>query len=150
MNSPETKITGLHPRVVDALSATINEARARGLRVAMQNSLRTPDEQNALYAKGRTAPGSIVTNAKAWESWHCYGLAVDIVFKDERGEWLWDEKLAWQDLGTIGKMFGFQWGGDWTKFPDLPHFQITGKIPNINEAQRLLKEYGIEAVWNLC
>jgi hypothetical protein len=40
--------------------------------------VRTPAEQDAEYAKGRTAPGGIVTQAKGNESPHVWGLAADI------------------------------------------------------------------------
>jgi peptidoglycan L-alanyl-D-glutamate endopeptidase CwlK len=38
---------------------------------------RTMEEQTALYSLGRSAPGRIVTKAKAGESYHNYGLAFD-------------------------------------------------------------------------
>ena len=145
----EIKVTGLHPKFADALSAMLTEAKARGLSVAMHMGLRTPEQQDALYAKGRTVPGSIVTNAKGYESWHCLGLAADIVFKDEKGNWTWSDKCDWDALGQVGKLFGLSWGGDWSRFPDLPHFQMTGKIPSIKEAQKILFEKGIDAVWAL-
>lgn len=143
------KVTGLHPKLADNLSAFLNEAKARGMVVGMHMGLRTWEEQDALYAKGRTTPGSIVTNAPGGMSWHNYGLAVDIVFKDSKGSWTWNEALDWDALGTCGKAFGFTWGGDWTKFPDLPHFQMTGKIPSVREAQKILTEKGLDALWSL-
>lgn len=142
-------VTGLHSKVVEALSTTVNEAKARGMSVAMHMGLRTIKEQDALYAKGRTVPGSIVTNAPGGMSWHNYGLAVDIVFKDSKGIWTWSDKCDWDGLGQVGKMFGFEWGGDWTKFPDLPHFQMRGKIPSIRAAKEILEKEGIEALWAL-
>lgn len=39
---------------------------------------RSGARQDQLYAQGRTRPGEIVTNAKAGQSAHNYGLAVDI------------------------------------------------------------------------
>jgi len=40
---------------------------------------RTMEEQTALFAIGRSAPGKIVTKARAGESYHNYGLAFDWV-----------------------------------------------------------------------
>jgi len=142
-------VTGLHPLVADALSSTINEAKARGLRVALFCGLRKPETQDALYAQGRTVEGKIVTKAKAWESWHNYGLAVDIVFKDKKGNWSWANGNDWKGLGTVGKMFTFEWGGDWKNFPDRPHFQKTGKIQSIREAKEILLNEGLEELWKL-
>jgi hypothetical protein len=40
---------------------------------------RTMEEQTALYSLGRSAPGKVVTKARAGESYHNYGLAFDWV-----------------------------------------------------------------------
>jgi len=40
---------------------------------------RTMEEQTALYSLGRSAPGRIITKARAGESYHNYGLAFDWV-----------------------------------------------------------------------
>ena len=40
---------------------------------------RTMEEQTALFAIGRSAPGKVVTKARAGESFHNYGLAFDWV-----------------------------------------------------------------------
>ena len=145
----EPKVTAICPKVLEATQATITEAKARGLNVALHCGLRIPEQQDALYAMGRTKPGSVVTNAQGYESWHCLGLAVDIVFRDDKGNWTWNDKCAWHELGATGKIFGFSWGGDWTRFPDLPHFQITGRIPNIREAKEIFFRDGIEKLWSM-
>jgi peptidoglycan L-alanyl-D-glutamate endopeptidase CwlK len=143
------KVTGLHPKVADAISAVLTEAKARGMNVGLHMGLRTIEEQDALYAKGRTIPGSIVTKAQGGFSWHNYGLAVDIVFKDSKGNWTWDDSLDWDSLGLLGKMFGLEWGGDWTAFPDLPHFQMRGKIPSVKQAREILLKEGVDKLWSL-
>jgi peptidoglycan L-alanyl-D-glutamate endopeptidase CwlK len=101
-------------------------------------TLRTFAEQDALFAQGRTKPGNRVTNAKGGQSYHNYGLAIDIVLildKDKNGTFetaSWDvksdfdgdKKADWMEVVQIFKRYGFEWGGDW-KFLDLPHFQKT-------------------------
>jgi len=101
-------------------------------------TLRTFAEQNDLYAQGRTKAGKIVTNAKGGESYHNYGLAIDIVLlKDTDGNGSfetasWETNVDfdgdgvadWQEVVKIFKSYGFEWGGDW-KFSDKPHFQKT-------------------------
>jgi len=155
------KVTGLHPKVVDTLEEVLNEAKARGLNVSLHSGLRTAEEQDKLYALGRTIVnpdgksadkpmGNIVTNAQAFSSWHNFGLALDIVFKDSKGNFTWNKSLEeWAQLGVVGKMFGFQWGGDWTKFPDYPHFQMLGKIESISQAKKILFEQGLDKLWAL-
>jgi peptidoglycan L-alanyl-D-glutamate endopeptidase CwlK len=112
-------------------------------------TLRTFAEQDALFAQGRTKPGAIVTKAKGGQSYHNYGLAIDIVLlvdKDKNGTFetaSWDLKTDfdgdgksdWQEVVAIFKRYGYEWGGDW-KFVDAPHFQKTlGK--SIAELQTL-------------
>ena len=64
------------------------QKRVRGWAMEMVNSKippliycgrRTMEEQTALYSLGRSAPGRIVTKARAGESYHNYGLAFDWV-----------------------------------------------------------------------
>jgi peptidoglycan L-alanyl-D-glutamate endopeptidase CwlK len=101
-------------------------------------TLRTFAEQDGLYAQGRTKPGSIVTNAKGGQSYHNYGLAIDIVLlidKDKNGSFesaSWDVKsdfdkdgkADWIEAVQIFKRYGYEAGIDW-KFIDAPHFQKT-------------------------
>lgn len=154
-------IKAIHPKVLDATNQTISEAQQRGMKVGLQMGVRDAVAQDRLYSLGRTLVnpdgktkekpmGTIITNAKGWESWHCFGLAVDLVFKDAKGNWTWNKtSKEWGALGAVGKMFGLSWGGDWTKFPDFPHFQRIGTIPNIHEAKRILEEKGIDALWSM-
>lgn len=100
--------------------------------------LRTFKEQDDLYAIGRTKPGRKVTNAKGGDSYHNYGLAVDIVElldKDKNGTFeaaSWDVnfdadfdgKADWIEVVEIFKRYGWEWGGNW-RFADKPHFQKT-------------------------
>ena len=94
-------------------------------------TLRTFAEQDGLYAQGRTAKGSIVTNAKGGLSYHNYGLALDIVIIDGKNA-SWDTKkdfdgdgkADWKEIVTIFSQYGWEWGGNW-KFVDAPHFQKT-------------------------
>ena len=92
-----------------------------------------------MYAKGRTKPGKIVTNAKAWESIHNYGLAADFVLLlDKNGDGIFEEftydmkkdfdgdkKADWMEVVGVFKEAGWEWGGDWKKFKDGPHLQFT-------------------------
>jgi peptidoglycan LD-endopeptidase CwlK len=107
---------------------------------------RTFQEQADLYAQGRTRLFDnkgrrlgIVTNAKAGMSWHNYGLALDIVLlvdRDGNGSFesaSWDTRTDfdkdgvadWEEVVRILKGAGYVWGGDWTRFPDRPHFEKT-------------------------
>jgi peptidoglycan L-alanyl-D-glutamate endopeptidase CwlK len=90
---------------------------------------RSPAEQDALYAQGRTAPGPVVTNAKAGQSMHQYRLAYDCV-PIVNGKALWDgANPIWAKVGELGKAQGLEWGNDWPSFRECPHFQYTAGHP---------------------
>ena len=132
------KIEQLHPFIkedVKKLVDTINTSVLTGnAKVRIAQGLRTFAEQNALYAKGRTAPGPKVTNAKGGDSIHNYGLAVDIVLIIDGKTASWDTKKDfdrdqqsdWMEVVQVFKKAGFSWGGDWRTFKDMPHFEKTG------------------------
>ncbi len=92
-------------------------------------TLRTFAEQDALYNQKPK-----VTKAKGGQSYHNYGLAVDIVLLLNDGKIAsWDtvtdfdgDGLAdWQEVVYVFGLFGWDWGGSWRTFPDKPHFQKT-------------------------
>jgi len=75
-----------------------------------------------LYAKGRTAPGAIVTKARGGESFHNYGVAFDVVFTKLGYN---ASENQWLMLGAYAEQLGLDWGGRWTGFVDKPHFELT-------------------------
>jgi peptidoglycan L-alanyl-D-glutamate endopeptidase CwlK len=50
----------------------------RGMDALITDAFRTFPEQDALFAKGRTTHGDVVTNARGGETNHNYGMAVDL------------------------------------------------------------------------
>ncbi len=97
------------------------------------HTLRTIEEQDALYAQGRTKPGKKVTNAKGGQSYHNYGMAFDIclIIDGKTASWDMEEdfdkdhEADWMEIVHIAKKHGWEWGGEWPKFKDAPHFQKT-------------------------
>lgn len=112
----------LVPVVNDMKNKLVEIMGLVGHPIRVTDAYRTIEEQNALYAKGRTVPGQIVTNARGGESLHNYRVAFDVAF--EAGGSITYEG-PWEMLGAIGKVLGFEWGGDWEGFTDRPHFQFT-------------------------
>lgn len=121
------RLAKLHPLLQKRVTRFFSILEEKGLLPRITQGLRTIEEQNALYAQGRTKSGSIVTNAKGGQSWHNYGLAVDIAFINSNGSI--DFNVS-KEVGKIGQDCMLEWGGAWTSFKDMPHFQIPGLASN--------------------
>ena len=121
----EKKLKGVHPVVATKARQLIEQAYKEGINVIITQGLRTIEEQNELYAQGRTKPGKIVTNAKGGYSYHNFGLAFDFALLNPDGSVNWNVDEKWKRVGAIGKSLGLEWGGDRRGFPDYPHFQYT-------------------------
>jgi peptidoglycan L-alanyl-D-glutamate endopeptidase CwlK len=118
----ERVIAKLHAMVRPYARALYFAARQHGITMHVISGLRTFDEQDALYAKGRTTRGPKVTNARAGHSTHNFGLAFDVgVF--EGSSYLADSP-KYKALGVLGTDLGLEWGGKWTSFVDQPHYQL--------------------------
>jgi len=123
-------LDGLHP-ILALRAQTLGElCKTRGLSFVVTAGLRSNAEQDALYAKGRTTEGKVVTKARGGESWHNYGLAFDFVpIHPATNQPVWeDTRFEWQAIGDLGESLGLEWGGRWG-FKDKPHFQLTAGIP---------------------
>jgi peptidoglycan L-alanyl-D-glutamate endopeptidase CwlK len=130
------RIDMLHPKLRDEAHTMYYDMCFALIGRAMPRfayTLRTIKEQNELYQIGRTKPGTKVTNAKGGQSYHNYGLAFDLVLIIDGKQASWDtlkdfdnDKVSdWLECVTIAKSYGWEWGGDWVKFKDQPHFQKT-------------------------
>ena len=136
------RVAKLHPLVRGDVQHLIEQAELglpKGTAIRVVQGLRTIEEQNALYAQGRTKPGDIVTKAKGGSSYHNYGLAIDFaILMDKNGDGYYDE-LSWDikkdndkdgmaDWLEVVKVFeaaGWEWGGKWSSIKDYPHLQKT-------------------------
>ena len=113
----------IHQRAATFIAAAKSLASQRNLDVKCICGLRTWAEQSALYAKGRTAPGKIVTKAPPGHSMHNYGLALDLAVFSKDGKTYHGDHALYRELGPLGESLGFEWGGRW-KFNDEPHYQF--------------------------
>lgn len=124
-NRNQTRLSGLDPAFQPLVEKMIELAAQRGIQLVITSGFRSADEQNALYAKGRTAPGPVVTNVPAGRSWHNYGLAVDFaVFNGTKTEIPNPPPASvlqdvWGPIGEIGTSLGMNWGAS---YGDYPHF----------------------------
>jgi peptidoglycan L-alanyl-D-glutamate endopeptidase CwlK len=113
---------GLNPEFDAKLQLFEKKLAANGIKVILTCGYRSIEEQNGLYAKGRTKPGKKVTNARGGSSWHNYGLAGDYAFVIN-GKVTWNG--PWATFGKIARECGLEWGGDFKTILDRPHVQWT-------------------------
>jgi peptidoglycan L-alanyl-D-glutamate endopeptidase CwlK len=93
-----------------------------GYDMAILEGYRSPERQNQL-----AAAGSNVTNAKAFQSYHQFGLAADCAFLRD-GKLVISEKDPWamrgyRLYGEVAESVGLTWGGRWTMM-DFGHTEL--------------------------
>lgn len=96
-NDIRVDLEKMHPWLVYKLKLLLKHCNENGIYLIITEGFRTKEYQDSLYAKGRTKPGKVVTNAKGstYSSQHMWGIAFDIAINDS--------KLLY-DNGTIKKV----------------------------------------------
>lgn len=122
------RISLLHPAIINsatlAYAQAVKETDANVHPIIIQ-TFRSFEESDKIYQEGRTTPGKIVSWAKAGQSYHNYGLALDFALMIDK-KLVWDEKNPnWLTVVECFKDHGFEWGGDWHNKKDYPHLQKT-------------------------
>jgi len=130
----------LHPAIrqeaIDTI-AKVEQGFPPNIKVRVVQGLRTIEEQDALYAQGRTKKGNKVTNARGGKSYHNYGLAIDFaILYDHNGDGKFetlswdiakdadrDGKSEWMEMVDAFKAIGWKWGGEWHSIKDYPHLE---------------------------
>jgi hypothetical protein len=153
--SSEQRLVLVVPELAEKVRAAHDDFAAKtGSTFRVVQGLRTYQEQDALYAQSRTAPGPDVTNARGGFSNHNFGMAVDCVPSAHTGptyEPDWNTAHpAWHTMVDCLKAQGLFWGGDWTgtMHADVDHFQLAGAPDTPTQQDRLaFAEGGLPAVW---
>ena len=127
------KIEDLHPTLQPICREFLRRCEARGLHVFLVCTYRSNAEQERLFAQGRTAPGHVVTRARAGQSAHnattangtpaakAFDIGVLLNGKyDAEGK-----SDDWHIAGTVGMELGLNWYGQpGAPFKEMPHFQL--------------------------
>lgn len=143
------RIEDLHPEMQSRARACIAAWERAGLDVLITCTWRSNEEQNDLYAQGRTKPGRIVTRARGGQSDHNHvdpltrkpaALALDFV-PLRNGKLVWgtsgngidddptddqkDDLELWQRCAAIAKeVGGLVWYGEpGSSFKEFPHLR---------------------------
>jgi peptidoglycan LD-endopeptidase CwlK len=115
--------TLLHPEFSQRLLLAFKIMQEKyGYQMALLEGYRSPARQDVLARMGNQ-----VTNARAWQSWHQYGLAADCAFWRD-GKLVISEKDPWamrgyQLYGQVAESLGLTWGGRWTMM-DFGHAEL--------------------------
>jgi peptidoglycan L-alanyl-D-glutamate endopeptidase CwlK len=116
----------LNPIFLQRVLYVFARMEARGYPMAMLEGYRSPERQNMLASLG-----GHVTNAKAFQSKHQFGMALDAApIKNgklqisERDPWAMQ---AYQALGEEAEKIGLIWGGRW-KLQDYGHIEAVETI----------------------
>lgn len=146
------RLIGIHPLLARSIHSLADQMLLENppIQIRVTQALRTWNQQASLYDQGRSAPGKVVTNAPAGHSYHQFGLAVDLVpFSSENlPDWNTSHPI-WLRLIQIGTSLGLKAGATFRSFPDCPHFQLTGSLPDSpdDEVRQTFKDGGIISVW---
>lgn len=142
-------ITQLHPTLQAKIAQLKILCQNNGLALGIGECFRSVEEQEELYAQGRTKPGNIVSNARGttYSSQHQWGIAFDF-FKNVKGQ-EYSDSAFFAKVANLAKSIGLAWGGDWTGFVDKPHLYL----PDFGDTTSILKsKYGtfekFKAIWN--
>lgn len=134
----------VNQRLANKVLAIIAAAKLEGYNLTTVQGLRTFAQQHALFLQRPR-----VTKADAGQSYHNYGVAVDLAFV-VNGKISWDDKL-YKNIGRWASQVGLTWGGNW-KFVDYPHVQLAG-MPGVGQLRVVYDhagggDLGVQAVWN--
>lgn len=122
----------LTPRMKHMATEFIAKCEAEGIQILVYCTLRSNEEQDALYASGRTISGPIKTNARAGQSSHNpdktgKARAFDFV-PMIHGKPQWNDKDLYLKAGILGESVGLKWSGRWSgRMRETAHMSEDGK-----------------------
>lgn len=131
------------PKLRDGIPKILVAMNSIGFPMMITDTFGTVEDQQELWALGRTKPGPgvsatlpmgrTVTKAdgiikKSNHQAHAdgFGYAVDCCFVVD-GKPSWNENLPWEAYGALGNALGFNWGGNWPS-KDRPHLELPAKL----------------------
>ena len=150
------KIKLAHPKLRDELEGLVEKINKDVLtgraKMRITHTLRSFEEQEALYAQGRETLEEVnakrkeaglqpikssenrrVTNAKGGSSYHNFAIAFDFVLIVNGVSASWDTKKDfdqdlqsdWMEVVKVFEDAGYTWGGRFRTIKDYPHFEKT-------------------------
>jgi peptidoglycan L-alanyl-D-glutamate endopeptidase CwlK len=115
----EDRLTGIHPDLVKVVRRALQISK---IDFAVVEGLRTIERQAELFKSGAS---------QTMNSRHLTGHAIDlapVVGNQVRWDWPLFAKIAEAMKAAAAESnIPVEWGGDWRKFKDGPHWQLTWK-----------------------
>jgi peptidoglycan L-alanyl-D-glutamate endopeptidase CwlK len=139
--SADRKWHKMNPRYKQRLLMVFKIMQERyGYEMVLLEGYRSPERQNSL------AGNSHITRAKAFQSYHQFGLAADIAFK-RNGKVIISERDPWamqgyQLYGTVAESVGLTWGGRWTSIQDYGHSEY--RMPGLRKTAVMAEQLTAE------
>lgn len=124
---PSTRLADADPALQLAYTLVLHDFReSTGDDLLLTCVHRSVEEQQALYARGRTKPGPKVTNVDGITTLSNHNLtparAVDVAVLTE-GKVSWHPE-DYKPLGPLAERYGLLWGGNWVTLRDYPHLEL--------------------------
>jgi peptidoglycan LD-endopeptidase CwlK len=140
-NFVDRKWDKMNPRYKQRLLMVFKIMKERhGYELVLLEGYRSPQRQNMLSGNKNT------TLAKAYQSYHQFGLAADVAFK-RNGKVVISERDPWamrgyQLYGEVAESVGLTWGGRWKSIQDYGHteYRMPGLKKNAETAAQLTSE----------
>ncbi len=121
-NRSQERLQGIEPILIEIINEAITLS-PYDFGIPQNGGLRTPEDQHLLYTKGVSK-----CDGYKHKSYHQTGKAFDIyAYVDGKATW---EAQYYKPIAlhiqsiADAKGVNLKWGGSWSSFVDLPHFQI--------------------------
>ena len=139
--SADRKWHKMNPRYKQRLLMVFKIMQERyGYEMVLLEGYRSPERQNSLAGNNQ------ITHAKAFQSYHQFGLAADVAFK-RNGKVVISERDPWamqgyQLYGTVAESVGLTWGGRWRSIQDYGHSEY--RLPGLRKTAEMAEQLTTE------
>ena len=148
IEKPSRDLNLLAPFFLEKVLGALSEIQLLGHDVAIYEGFRSDERQDWLYESSRERVGPRITNAKAGQSAHNYGLAADLIGR-VNGKWSWDEKkIPYQMFRKIYAKHGLEvlsW--------ETAHVQYIKPFSNADLRNSKIADYvrqnSLQALWDM-
>ena len=122
--SSQAKLKRVHPDLVRVVNRCVKDWKDKELGFIITCGARTLEEQKLLVAKG----ASKTMRSRHLIAKNGYSHAIDVAATlngKVRWDWpLYDKIAKAMKAAAKAEKVPVEWGGDWVKFKDGPHFQL--------------------------